>query len=312
MPDEGLDFAPGEEGPGLKYGPRSRSNPQARMPLMEHIRELRNRVIKIALALTIASIIGWLLFNHVWIFLKAPYCKIPDISKYSIGTKRGSCPLYVNGIFDGLFLRLQISIVVGAIISSPVWLYQLWAFIAPGLYARERRWAYFFVGTAVPLFVGGGAIAYFAMTKGLRFLLAMVPASVTPLFTISTYLSYAEAMLLIFGLAFEVPLIFVLLNLAGVLSHHQFRKWRRMIIFLVFAFAAFFTPSPDPISMLLLAVPCVVLVEASEVFIWVHDRRKARQGSLQYPGLSQEEVEKYGLDKQLDGVDAGSKAGPGS
>jgi sec-independent protein translocase protein TatC len=312
MPDDGIDFAPGEENPGLRYGPRARTNPQARMPLMEHIRELRNRIIKIAIALTIASIIGWLAFNHVWIFLKAPYCKIPDISKYSIGEKKGSCPLYVNGIFDGLFLRLQIALLVGAIISSPVWLYQLWAFIAPGLYARERRWAYFFVGAAVPLFIGGGAIAYFAMTKGLRFLLDMVPAQVTPLFTISTYLGYAEAMLLIFGLAFELPLVFVLLNLAGVMTHARFRKWRRMIIFLVFAFAAFFTPSPDPISMLLLAVPCVALVEASEVFIWVHDRRKARGGSLEYPGLSQEEVERYGLNKHLDGVDAGTGSQTGS
>ena len=97
-------------------------------------------------------------------------------------------------------------------------------------------------------------------------------------------------MLLIFGIAFELPLVFVLLNMAGVLTHERFRKWRRMIIFLVFAFAAIFTPSPDPISMLLLAVPCVVLVEASEVFAWANDRRRARHGSLEFPGLTDEEV----------------------
>ena len=97
---------------------------------------------------------------------------------------------------------------------------------------------------------------------------------------INTYLSYAVAMLMIFGIAFELPLVFVLLNLAGVLTHQRFRKWRRMIIFLVFAFAAVFTPSPDPLSMLLLAIPCLVLVEASEVFCWANDRRRARQGSL--------------------------------
>jgi sec-independent protein translocase protein TatC len=307
MPDEGLDFAPGEEGPGLSHGPRSRSNPQARMPLMEHIRELRNRIIKIAVALTVASVAGWFLYPHVWHFIQQPYCKIPHLASLSIGDNKSCHTLFVTGIFDGLFLKLQISIIIGALISSPIWLYQLWAFIAPGLYARERRWAYFFVGAAVPLFVGGGAMAYVAMTKGLRFLLELLPPNVTTIITINNYLSYAEAMLLIFGLAFELPLVFVLLNLAGVMTHSRFRKWRRMIIFLVFAFAAFFTPSPDPISMLLLAIPCVVLVEASEVFIWVHDRRKARQGSLQYPGLSQEEVARYGLDKPLDEMDNASR-----
>ena len=171
------------------------------------------------------------------------------------------------------------------ILSSPLWLYQLWAFIAPGLYARERRWAYFFVGAAVPLFAIGGTLAYFAMTKGLHFLLLLVPNNVVPIITINTYLSYAVAMLTIFGIAFELPLAFVLLNVAGVLTHERFAKWRRMIIFLVFAFAAVATPSPDPISMLLLAVPCVVLVEAAEVFAFFNDRRRARaHGRQPVPG----------------------------
>ncbi|MGB6458211.1 MAG: twin-arginine translocase subunit TatC, partial [Streptosporangiaceae bacterium] len=114
-----------------------------------------------------------------------------------------------------------------------------------------------------------------------------------------TYLSYAGAMLLVFGIAFEMPLVFVLLNLAGVLTHARFRKWRRMIIFLVFAFAAIFTPSPDPLSMLLLAIPCVVLVEGAEVFCWLNDRRRAKHGSLEFPGLTDAQVTDYGLDKPL-------------
>jgi sec-independent protein translocase protein TatC len=127
----------------------------------------------------------------------------------------------------------------------------------------------------------------------------MLPSDAIALITINTYLSYAGAMLLIFGIAFELPLVLVLLNLAGVLTHARFRKWRRVIIFLVFAFAAIFTPSPDPISMLLLAIPCVVLTEAAEVFIWANDRRRARSGSLQFPGLTDAEVAEYGLDKPL-------------
>jgi sec-independent protein translocase protein TatC len=285
------------------------------MPLMEHIRELRNRVIKIAAAVAIGSVIGWLLYPHIFAFIEAPFCKLPASIRHIPGsTGHGSCKqqLFVTGIFDALYLQIQISIAAGAIISAPIWLYQLWAFIAPGLYQRERRWAYYFVGAALPLFAVGATFAYFAMTKGLRFLLGLVPHGVTPLITISTYISYAGAMLLIFGIAFELPLVFVLLNMAGVLTHERFRKWRRMIIFLIFAFAAVFTPSPDPISMLLLAIPCLALVEVAEVFAWAHDRRKARLGSLEFPGLSHEEVAEYGLDTPLDegaGAPAGTPGG---
>jgi sec-independent protein translocase protein TatC len=303
--DNGLADEPVNKDLGLAH----RANPQARMPLLEHIRELRSRVIKIALAVTVGSIVAWFLYPRVWDFIKHPYCKaqaatahgqVAAALAHSAGSLGGNCSLYFNGPWDPLFLRLQISIAVGVIISSPVWLYQVWAFIAPGLYRRERRWAYYFVGAALPLFAVGAAIAYFVMTRGLEFLLHYAPADTVALITINTYLSYAGAMLLIFGIAFEMPLVFVLLNLAGVLTHARFRKWRRMIIFLVFAFAAVFTPSPDPLSMLMLAIPCVVLVEGAEVFCWLNDRRRARHGSLQFPGLTDEQVAEYGLDKPVD------------
>jgi sec-independent protein translocase protein TatC len=314
MLDDGLSAAETESGAGFALG--HRGNPEARMSLMEHIRELRNRIIKISIALLIGSIIGWYVYPHVWNFLIGPFCKLPAASRSIPGAKPGgSCSreLYVTGIFDALFLRLEVAIATGVIMTLPIWLYQFWAFIAPGLYRRERRWAYYFAGAAVPLFLLGATMAYFAMTKGLHFLLDLVPANTTALITINTYLSYAGAMLMIFGIAFEMPLVFVLLNLAGVLTHERFRKWRRMIIFLIFAFAAVFTPSPDPISMLLLAVPCLILVEATEVFSWVHDRRKAaRLGSLAYPGLNQEEVAQYGLDRPLEGESAGRPSGPGT
>jgi len=295
-----------EEQVRTDLGLTRRANPEARMPLLEHIRELRNRVIKIAVAITAGSIAGWFVYPWVWNFIKAPYCKaqisspVASALYHSAGTLGPHCSLYVTGVFDAFFLRMQISIATGAIISLPIWLYQLWAFIAPGLYKRERRWGYYFVGAAVPLFGIGATIAYFAMTRGLRFLVHyMLPSDVVALITINTYLSYATAMLLIFGIAFELPLVLVLLNLAGVLTHARFRKWRRVIIFLVFAFAAIFTPSPDPISMLLLAIPCVVLTEAAEVFVWANDRRRARGGSLEFPGLTDAQVAEYGLDKPL-------------
>jgi sec-independent protein translocase protein TatC len=290
----------------LPIGPRSR-NPDGRMPLMEHIRELRNRIIKASAAIAVGAVIGWFVYPRVWHFIESPYCKIP-IAHEGLA-KGGGCAMYVTGIFDAFFLRLQVAGITGVIISSPVWLYQLWAFIAPGLYKRERRWAYFFVGAAVPLFCFGGVLAYFAMTRGLRFLLGLVPHGVVPIITIDTYLSYATAMLLIFGLAFELPLVVVLLNLAGVLTHARFRKWRRMIIFLVFAFAAVATPSPDPLTMLLLAVPCVLLVELAEIFVWANDRRRSRQASP-YAGLSPDEISPLDLrGSPRDGVDIGRTGG---
>jgi sec-independent protein translocase protein TatC len=259
---------------------------------MEHIRELRNRVFKALLFAAIGAIAGWYLYPYIWHFIEAPYCRLQLPQDAVPGqVKTGGCHLYVTGVFDSLFLRLKIAIITGVIMTSPLWMYQLWAFVAPGLFKRERRWAYFFAGSAIPLFAFGGTLAYFAMTKGLKFLLDLVPHGVIPIITIDTYLSYALAMLTIFGLAFELPLAFVLLNLAHVLTHERFARWRRMIIFGVFAFAAVATPSPDPISMLLLAVPCVALVELAEVFAYFNDRHRARLLAADpYPGLTPEEV----------------------
>lgn len=267
------------------------------MPLIEHIRELRTRVIRSMIAMTVGVIGGWFLFTPVWNFLVHPYCRLPAHDRFTFGAsgKHEACQLIVNGLFDALFIHLKLAIVIGLLVSSPIWLYQLWAFVAPGLHSRERRWAYFFGGSAIPLFGLGGVLAYLAMSKGLRFLLGLVPPHALPLITISTYLNYGVAMLLIFGLAFELPLVMALLNVAGVLTHKRFAKWRRGIIFGVVAFAAVATPSPDPISMLLLAVPCVLLVELSELFAWANDRRRARLHGM-FPGLTPEEIAEYDLD----------------
>ena len=258
------------------------------MPLMEHIRELRNRLIKAMLGLAAGVIAGWLVFNPAFHFLIGPFCRIPIQGHIGCAGPAGH-QLIVTGVFDPFFLHLKIAFVVGLVVSSPFWLYQLWAFIAPGLYRREKRWTFAFVGTAVPLFALGGFFAYLAMSRGLRFLLSLTPHGVRPLITIDTYFGYVMAMLLIFGIAFELPLIIVILNLAGVLSHGFVRKWRRVMIFLVFVFAGAATPSPDPFSMLLLAIPCVVLVELAEVFVWLNDRRRARREAV-FAGLSDEDM----------------------
>jgi sec-independent protein translocase protein TatC len=258
------------------------------MPLMEHLRELRNRLIKGVLGIIAGMVVGWFVYKWAFNFIIGPFCRITI--QHTVGcTGRDSHPLVVTGVFDPFFVRLKVAFVVGLIVSSPIWFYQMWAFIAPGLYSREKRWTFAFVGTAVPLFGLGALFAYLAMSRGLRFLLGLTPQGVHPLITIDTYFGYAMAMLLIFGLSFELPLVLVVLNLAGAVSHAFIRKWRRVMIFLVFVFAGAATPSPDPFSMLLLAVPCVILVELAELFVWLNDRRRARRDAalLAEEGLSE-------------------------
>jgi sec-independent protein translocase protein TatC len=252
--------------------PRQNSAPDGRMPLMDHLRELRNRLIKAILGLVAGGVVAWLLFDPIWKFLQKPYTRIPQ--EHCLG---GECDLVVHGIFDGFFVHLKVALIVGAVLSSPIWLYQIWAFVAPGLYKRERRWTYTFMGAAVPLFLAGAALAYLTMDKGLKIFIGLAPGDTKVLVGIQDYLGYAQAMLLIFGLTFELPLFVVMLNLAGVLTHERIRKSRRLLVFGVFVFAAVATPSQDPFTMLALALPTVVLFEIAEVLAYFHDRRKGRR-----------------------------------
>src|SRR5499425_1786299 len=282
------DTAAPARGRGARFSrPGKARDPEARMPLFDHIRELRNRLIKVVLAVIAGMVVGWLLYERAFNFIIGPYCRI------TIGHRTGCYgpdghPLVVTGVFDPFFVKLKVAFVVGLVVSSPIWFYQLWAFIAPGLYRREKRWTFAFVGSAVPLFALGAFFAYLAMSRGLHFLLGLTPEGVRPLITIDTYFGYTMAMLLIFGIAFELPLVLVMLNMAGVVTHAFIRKWRRVMIFLVFVFAGAATPSPDPFSMLLLAIPCVILVELAELFVWLNDRRRSRREAalLAAEGLS--------------------------
>jgi sec-independent protein translocase protein TatC len=278
-------------------------NPDGRMPLMDHLRELRNRLLKAVAAIVVGTVIGLIpqVYDRLWAFVYHPF-------KMAAGHDH----LIVIGVFDGFMLRIQIAFFFGLIITSPFWLYQIWAFIAPGLYHREKKWTYTFVAVAGPLFAAGAAMAYFAMSRGLHYLLALVPNGVSVMATVSNYLSYFEAMILGFGLAFELPLALVMLNLVGVLSHARIAKWRRMIIFSVFVFAGIASPSPDPVTMLLLAVPCVILVEAADLLIWMNDRRRARILSP-YAGLADDEASPLDLDAPpADGTDLDRPPGPGA
>jgi sec-independent protein translocase protein TatC len=267
-------------------------NPEGRMPLMDHLRELRNRIVKALLALAAGMIIGLVFFRPMWNFITRPYCRaVGGCNNSSLGHT-----LAVTGPLDGFYLHIKVAFVVGIVVTSPVWLYQIWAFIAPGLYAREKRWTYIFLGTAVPLFLLGSYFALLVMGRGLHFLIGMVPQNTVNFFTADTYIGYFIAMILGIGLCFELPLFLVMLNQVGVLSHARFKKWRRVMIFCVFVFAGIASPSPDPITMLMLGAVCVALVEGAEVIVFIHDRRQARLHPDPYAGLADDELSPIELD----------------
>ncbi|WP_232835854.1 twin-arginine translocase subunit TatC [Actinocorallia populi] len=264
---------------------RRPENPEGRMPLLDHLRELRNRLLKALLGLVAGMVLGWMVKEEVWDVLKEPFCEVPQ----SKDLRGDACSMVVNGIFSSFFLNLKIAFMVGAIASSPVWLYQLWAFVAPGMLRKEKRWTVLFLSLALPLFLAGSFLAYFTIERGLALFLGFTPDDVAALITVDEYLRFLVTMLLVFGLAFELPLIVTILNLAGALSHATIKKWRRMIIFGIFVFAAAATPSADPFTMVSLALPVVVLFTVSDGVAYLVDRRRASRPSL-YEGLSDDEA----------------------
>jgi len=266
-----------------------RQNPEGRMPLMDHLRELRNRVVKMALGLAAGMTAGFVFFSQAWAVIERPLCRAV-IHGHSGCSIPGTNQLILNSPLDPFYLRVKVAFIVGVIVSSPVWLYQLWAFVAPGLYAREKRWGHLFLATAVPLFLLGTVLAYLSLGRSMHYLLGLTPHGVGNYIQVDLYMSFVMTMMLAFGIAFEVPLLIVMLNLAGILTHQRFRRWRRLLIFGVFVIAGVANPSPDPITMLVLGGACAALVEVAEFIVWRNDRRRARRHPDPYAGLSDDEV----------------------
>jgi sec-independent protein translocase protein TatC len=268
---------------------RRQQNPEGRMPLLDHLRELHTRVVKTALALAAGMTTGFVFFGQAWHVIERPLCSAA-IRGHSGCRTLGVDQLVLNGPLDAFYLRVKVALIAGVIVSSPVWLYQIWAFAAPGLHAREKRWSYLFLGSAIPLFGTGITLCYLSLGRSMHYLLGLTPGGVQNLIQVDQYLSFVMAMMLAFGLAFEVPLLIVVLNLAGILTHERFRKWRRVLIFGVFLVAGMANPSPDPLTMLILGGACAVLVEAAEVIVWSHDRRQARLHPDPYAGLADDDL----------------------
>lgn len=243
------------------------------MTLIEHLRDLRSRLFMASLGLLAGLIVGFLLAEWVYEILKQPYCNLPG-NKDEFGTCRNFTLLAPA---DSFILKLKIALWVGLIVGAPVWLYQLWAFIAPGLHRHERRWAYIFVALAAPLFAGGATLAYVVVDKGLAFLLEAGVAGLDSQLEVTRYISFVTTMIMLFGAGFEFPLLLLMLNFAGVVSARRLLSWWRVVVFICFAFAAVATPDPGPFGMTLLALSLSLLYFIAVGVAFLNDRRKARR-----------------------------------
>ncbi len=260
------------------------------MPLADHLRELRSRLVKSLLAIGLVAVVAFIYHDQLAAFLTEPLLKsvgckasFQDIAKHG----EHCATLNINGLLGPFSILLKVGLMAGVVAASPVWLYQVWAFLAPGLHKHEKRYALSFVGAGFPLFLIGAWFAYTIIPTTAKALLSLTPDHVTNLVPLDGYLDLLVRMVLVFGLSFELPLLLVLLNFGGVLSGRRMLGWWRWMVMGITVFSAIAVPSPDPLSMLALAAPICALFFLAVGISMLHDKRKARRAD---DGLSPDEA----------------------
>ena len=244
------------------------------MPLLEHLREFRKRVVRSAAAIILAAIIGWFFYNEIITKLAEPVCDLALAQE----TGSNTCgSLYISGVLGPLNLQIKVAFLTGIIISAPIWLYQLWAFIAPALHRKEKRNSIFFFVAATPFFAAGTLLGYAILPLAIKVLFGFTPQSLANLVKFDDYLDFVMRTILVFGLAFELPVFLVTFNLIGFLSGAAILRPWRIWVFSIVLFVAAFSPTADPLSMILLAVPLIILYLLSGVFALWNDRRRAKK-----------------------------------
>ena len=260
------------------------------MPLAEHIGELRVRLTRSVIAIVLASILSAFFYDQLFDLVVRPF----DTIKEQYEREGATVTLNFGNIGDPFTFALKICAMAGLFLSSPVWMYNLWGFVAPGLHKREKRYGIAFVAVSVPLFLGGAVLAYLFLPKGFDLLIGFNPdpQSVANIIGLNDYLSFVLRMFLVFGIAFVLPVFLVALNLAGVVTGRQLLKAWRPVILGAFLFAAIATPSGDPYTMTALAVPLLVLYYTAAGLAMLTDRRRRRSGidGLDYAALDDDEA----------------------
>ncbi len=257
---------------GLFSGkPRNPVGEGGRMALADHFRELRARIMRIALYLVLGTVVALFFYDTLFQLILDPYNQARGLLGQGTQTQA-----VISGVGTPLLLQLKICAMAGVVATSPLWLFEIWAFIVPGLHTTEKRWTRLFAVVAGPLFIAGVAMGYYVLPKGIAALIGFTPAGLTQLTDFGDFYSFITRMLLVFGIAFEIPLFVVLLNLAGVISGRALGRYRPWIVVGTFVFAAVATPSTDPFSMLMLAIPMLLLLLVSEVIARLIDRRRGR------------------------------------
>ncbi|NYE38567.1 sec-independent protein translocase protein TatC [Nocardioides cavernae] len=260
----------------LRVAPSRPGSTPGSMSLADHLREARARLIRCALVLVAAFVVALPFYDQLLSLVLGPYNEAQQL----IGADTVSTA-YVAGATGPLMLNLKLCGTAALVAASPYWLWQAWSFVVPGLLAREKRWSKVFAAIAGPLFIAGVALGYYVLPKGLGVLIGFTPAGMENLVEFGDYFSFFSRMLLVFGLAVEIPFFLVLLNLAGVVTGAQLGRHRSIILMSAVVFAAVATPSTDPFSMLMLAVPMMALFVLAEVVCRVVDRRRASRALAQ-------------------------------
>ncbi|WP_394277477.1 twin-arginine translocase subunit TatC [Luteococcus sp.] len=262
----------------LSWMKAPRPDEDGSMALVDHLKELRYRVILSAIAVVLATAICLIWSDLLYRLVFRPYRL--SIVMYEAAHPGADVNLVASGVSTPFMFTLKTALYAGLVVSCPVWLYQLWAFIAPGLLAKEKKYTLGFLATGIPLFLSGIALGYWISPKGFAMLLGFTPEGVVNLQDISDFLHFLSVMLLVFGGAFLLPVILVALNLVGVLRARTLSKYRAVGIFLCFIFGAVATPSQDPFSMCALAVPMAVMYIISEVICHANDKRRGVSDEL--------------------------------
>ena len=248
------------------------------MPLLDHLRELRKRVIRSALFIVIFAVVGWINYNSIITTLAAPVC---DLKAAQESGSANCGALYISGVLGPLNLQLKVSFLTGIILSGPFWLYQIWAFIAPALHRKEKKNSILFIIAATPFFAIGAALAFIVLPLAIEVLFGFTPESLNNLIKFDDYLDFVLRLILIFGIAFELPVFLVSLNLVGVLSGKSILKPWRFAIFAITFFVAAFSPTADPLSMAALALPLIAFYfGAGGIGLLVDNRRDRKSRAI--------------------------------